>query len=426
MLFRKTAGAVAITAALAAFGPAQAAAPTNDELYRIIQDLQQEVQTLKSQLGAQKAEPAPPATAAAEPVASPVMTEAAVSKVKLGGYGELHYNNLDNETSGKDKKEIDLHRFVLFAGYDFSDDVRFVSEIEIEHLLVKDTDVTCAEGDTPADGIQGDECGKASTTKGELELEQAYLEFDLSEQQRLKAGVFLIPVGILNEIHEPTTFYGVERNPVENQIIPTTWWEGGVALGGLFGATGLSYDVAVHSGLSVPTSGGDAFKIRNGRKKVSEAPAHDLAYTARLQYAGVPGLKFGGSVQYQEDVTQNTDKSTVEAVLTELHALAQYGPVSARALWAKWDLKSPAAELADRDEQEGYYGELAFKALAKLGVFGRYAAWDNGGTGDTEIRQQNYGVNYWPVDGVVIKADYQLQSGADDFDGFNLGLGYHF
>ena len=40
----------------------------------------------------------------------------------------------------------------------------------------------------------------------------------------------LVPVGFLNEVHEPPTFYGVERNPVEKNVIPTTWWEGGIGI----------------------------------------------------------------------------------------------------------------------------------------------------------------------------------------------------
>ena len=80
---------------------------------------------------------------------------------------------------------------------------------------------------------------------GEIELEQAYVEYDLTENHHAKAGVFLLPVGILNETHEPPTFYGVERNPVESNIIPTTWWAGGIAANGEI-APGWSYDIGVH------------------------------------------------------------------------------------------------------------------------------------------------------------------------------------
>jgi len=158
------------------------------------------------------------------------------AKTTIGGYGELHYNDYED----KDAK-VDFHRFVLFFGHEFTDKLRFFSEFELEHGLVKDTD----------DGSNG----------GEVELEQAYVEYDYSETVTTKAGLFLIPVGIINETHEPPTFYGVERNGVEKNIIPATWWEAGVAANFKL-APGLSVDAAVTSGLSV----GDDYKIRRSSK----------------------------------------------------------------------------------------------------------------------------------------------------------------
>ena len=106
------------------------------------------------------------------------------SKVHIGGYGELHYNNLEN-SDGSKFRELDFHRFVLFFGYDFTDSIRFHSELEIEHAFVEDTD----DGSNP----------------GAVELEQAYVEFDLTDNMETKAGLFLIPGGIRNETHQPTT-----------------------------------------------------------------------------------------------------------------------------------------------------------------------------------------------------------------------------
>ena len=142
----------------------------------------------------------------------------------FGGYGELHVNMLENQATGEDFNELDFHRFVLYFAHDFNERTRFMSELEIEHALSGD--------------------GKP----GEVELEQAYVEYDWAQNQSLRAGVFLIPVGILNETHEPPTFYGVERNPVEKNIIPTTWWEGGLQFHGGF-ADAWRYDAAIHSGL---------------------------------------------------------------------------------------------------------------------------------------------------------------------------------
>lgn len=79
------------------------------------------------------------------------------------------------------------------------------------------------------------------------------MEFDPNDRHRARVGQILMPVGILNEIHEPPAFYGVERNPVENKIIPTTWSGGGGSLLGELG-NGFSYDAAAHEGLNTGPS----------------------------------------------------------------------------------------------------------------------------------------------------------------------------
>ena len=329
------------------------------------------------------------------------------SKVHIGGYGELHYNNLE-KPDGEEFKQLDFHRFVLFFGYDFSDSIRFHSELELEHALVEDTE----DGSGP----------------GEIELEQAYLEFDLTENMETKAGLFLIPVGILNETHEPNTFYGVERNPVETQIIPSTWWEGGAALTGRFGGSGVSYDLAITSGLDGGTD------VRGGRQKVARATANDFAYTGRLKYTGLRGLELAGTAQYQSDMSQSTDPDINDATLLSAHAVYNISQFQLRALYANWDIdvttNASAADQA-RDKQDGYYVEGSWKFVPSAGVFARYNVWDNGGVGDTEKTQTDVGINYWPHEGVVIKFDYQKQdhgavNKAGEQDGFNVGLGYAF
>jgi len=325
------------------------------------------------------------------------------SKVHIGGYGELHYNNLE-KPDGSEKKQLDFHRFVLFFGYDFSDSIRFHSELELEHAIAGDGQ------------------------PGEIELEQAYIEFDLTENMEAKGGLFLIPVGILNETHEPTTFYGVERNPVEKDIIPTTWWEGGAALTGRIGGSGLSYDLTITSGLD------DGTNIRGGRQKVAEATANDLAYTGRLKYTGLRGLELAGTAQYQSDMTQSADPDINDAVLLSAHAIYNISQFQLRGLYASWDIdvtsNASAADQA-KDKQDGYYLEGSWKFVPSAGVFARYDVWDNGGVGDTEKTQTNVGINYWPHEAVVIKFDIQKQdhgavNAADEQDGFNVGLGYAF
>lgn len=331
------------------------------------------------------------------------------SATHIGGYGELHYNNLENKKpAGSNRDELDFHRFVLFFGHNFTDRIRFHSELELEHSLVKDT--------------------SNASGPGEVELEQAYVQFDIGENQRVTAGLFLIPVGTLNETHEPPTFYGVERNPVESNIIPTTWWEGG-ALYNWRWNNGVSADVAMHSGLK--TAASSNYAIRNGRQKVARAVASDAAYTARVKWTGLAGLELAAAYQHQTDITQSADVTAGAADLIETHASWQQGPFQLRALYASWDLDGTGPASVGANKQRGWYLEPAFRVRSTVGVFARYNRWDNraGDGADSAFTQVDVGVSYWPHPDIVIKLDYQDQSapsGSDEYDGLNLGIGYQF
>lgn len=313
----------------------------------------------------------------------------------VGGYGELHYNHLDS------KKELDFHRFVLYLGHEFSDTIRLHSEVELEHSVSSADDV------------------------GEVELEQAFLEFDLNDRHTARAGVFLLPVGILNETHEPPTFYGVERNPVETNIIPSTWWEGGTGLNGEL-AQSWKYDIDITSGLNTPTSGGNAYLVCNGRQQVAKATANNLAYTLRLRWTGVAGVELSGTLNYQEDLTQGAQN--VSAILLEAHTVVKRGAFGLRALYAAWNLDGSGPKAVGRNEQSGWYVEPSYKISSRVGVFARYNTWDNaaGDAMDSKLTQTNFGINYWPHEDVVLKADVQHQGGIASDDGFNLGIGYQF
>lgn len=380
------------------------AAPTNEEMWKLIQQQQAEIERLKKEQEETKedvkeAEEKIEATADAVDSAGGALPKTLewASKTKLGGYGELHYNNF--ETSND---QVDAHRFVLFIGHEYNDNVRFFSELELEHSLAGD--------------------GKP----GEVELEQAYVEWDYAEGHRLVSGLFLIPVGILNETHEPDTFYGVERNLVEKNIIPTTWWETGAMLRGEF-APGLSYNFAIHSGL-----GNDSTNIRSGRQKSAKADANDLAYTARIKYTGVPGLELAATVQLQEDISQGASNlagdDDASATLFQTHAIYEKSIFAVRALYAAWDVDGDIASDAGRDKQEGWYIEPSIKPMEDLGFFVRYSEWDNtAGLSSSEANKViDYGVNYWLTPTVVFKADFQDASDYNENDSFNVGVGWSF
>jgi hypothetical protein len=331
-------------------------------------------------------------------------TNATPRKTSLGGYGELHYNQISSDAGDSD--EIDFHRFVLFLGHEFSDRVRFFSEFEIEHALAGDG------------------------APGEVEIEQAYAEFTLTDNLYAKTGLFLLPVGIINETHEPPMFYGVERNNVESIIVPATWWEAGAALRGNLSG-GLSWDAAVHSGLAMPTTGGSAFRVRSGRQKVAEANASDLAATFRLRYTGVPGLELAASYQYQSDPSQVAGDGLDKGQLLTAQALYQRDRFGLRAFYGAWNFDGAAVEAADADSQSGWYVEPSFRVSDKWGVYARYEDLDAARQQD-QFTQSEFGFNYWPVDGVVLKMDfrsrdYSLPGLSDsDFEAIDLGFGYNF
>ncbi len=325
-------------------------------------------------------------------------TKGGSDDTSIGGYGELHYNNLSNGL-GTDIKELDLHRFVVFINHEFNDRIRLFTEFEIEHAIAGEGQV------------------------GEIEVEQAYIQFDITDNTNVNAGVFLMPVGIINESHEPPTFYGVERNPVEKDIIPATWWEGGAMLSGHYDS-GLSYDLALTSGLNVDPT---AVKIRDGRQKTGKADASNLAVTARIKYTGVSGLELAGTVQRQDDITQDSSDNVEGATLLETHARWNIADFTLTGLYARWDIDGIGASSTEKDIQDGGYVEASYKVNPKFGIFVRQNEWDNGGAGDTAKSQTDVGFNYWPHEDVVLKADYQAQNDiAGNFDGFNLGIGYQF
>jgi hypothetical protein len=376
-------GWTVLAAALAGIGLAVVCRAEGEDLARRVEALEREVRELSSGGG----------------------EEDAWDKVAIHGYGELHYNNLSGEGGAEDKDELDFHRFVLFFGYEFTESLRFNSELELEHAVA----------------------GEGEEHPGYLVLEQAFLDFDLNKRNTARAGIFLVPVGFLNETHEPSRFYGVERNRVENQILPTTWSEGG--LGWIRNSEGgWTFSGYAHTGLQ--TSSNDYYAVRAGRQRVAEADASNPAATASIHWQG-QGLLLGGAAHYQSDVTQGEDPTAGAAWLGEVHASWTGGPVTLKALVAEWSLDGSGPESLGADRQFGWYIEPSFRPIQSVGFFVRYGAWDNrsgDAGGESGKTQWDTGVNYWPIDQVVVKADYQWQDHEDgkNQSGFNLGLGYEF
>jgi hypothetical protein len=414
MNIRKTMPLVATLLLAGMASHAQPAPTTVEELWEIVQRQQAEIDELRLELGEARAamaattdrvdETEARVEATGDYVETLAVADTGAQKTTIGGYGELHYNSTMSDAG--DSKEIDFHRFVLFFGHEFTDRVRFFSEFELEHSLAGDG------------------------APGEVELEQAYAEYALTDNTFAKTGLFLLPLGILNETHEPTTFYGVERNDVESIILPSTWWEAGAGLNGRVGS-GFSWDAALHSGLAMPTDGSSAFRVRSGRQKVAEANANDLAYTMRLKYTGIRGVEVAASYQYQSDPSQVAGDGLDTGHLFTAHAIFQRGLFGLRALYAGWNFDGFAVEAAGADRQDGWFVEPSLRFSDKWGIYARYEDLDAARDQD-KFTQSEFGLNYWPVPGVVLKVDYRMRDhslpelAVRDFDSLSLGFGYNF
>lgn len=427
-------GALTLGLMILGISTAYAAAPDSEEMWKIIQQQQKLIQQLQQKLEQtdqkvevteQKVEETAQEVEAAAEAFETVSTSSGSGwweKTTIGGYGELHYNNLsdDNDTVGGDdaRNRVDFHRFVLYFGHEFNDRLRFFSEFELEHALA-------GEGQP-----------------GEVELEQAWVELDFNESHSVRAGLDIIPIGIVSYTHEPNTFYGVERNRVETEIIPSTWWEAGINFRGE-AAPGWNYDLVAHGGLLSPTTGSSTLRPRSGRSKVAQADDQDIAFTGRLLYTGMPGLELGVSGQYQADMTGTADNFDVDATLFETHVDYKHNSgLGLRALYARWDIGAPTGITFTQDNLDGFYIEPAYRFKApgvipgEIGVFARYSEWDERGQGNVpdgtyvQFESWNVGMNWWPHQKVALKFDYQNESGdnrADAIrDGFNLGIGYQF
>lgn len=184
--------------------------------------------------------------------------------VSIGGYGEVLYENYaverEDGSPASDRDAVDALRAIVYFGYKFNDRLLFNSEIEIEHA-------------------------------DEAYLEFAYLDYLLTDDVGIRAGLLLAPLGLVNELHEPPVFMTTERSVTESVIIPTTWRENGI---GLFGGTdAFAWRVYVMN--SLDGAGFSGSGLRGGRQKGSRALAEDLGVAARVDYVGTLGLMAGGS-----------------------------------------------------------------------------------------------------------------------------------
>ncbi|WP_075793926.1 hypothetical protein [Massilia putida] len=429
-----------ISAALAAaFLAAPVAALAQDtDLAKRVEQLAAELEKVKAELAAQRAQaaaaPAPRAEAtsvpaqpaAAAPASAPMV--AAASDTVFSGYGEVNYNHPVRNASGA---QTDLRRAVIGIQHRFDEKTKVVAEFEWEHAIASASD------------------------RGESAIEQMYVEREFNNGLRGKAGLFLMPVGLLNQNHEPTAYYGVERNFVETAIIPTTWREAGVGLSGEFG-NGFTWDTGLTTGFDLTKWDAASDEGRESplgaiHQEGQLAKSRDLQLHGALNWRGYPGLLVGGSVFTGKAGHATTDFAANDArvTLAELHTRYTPGAWDLSALWAYGRISNTEALNATfvgkptpvPSSFAGWYLQAAYKLWQgneyALSPFARFESFDTARTYASQPaglgvpttpyeRVATVGANLMVAQGVVLKADYQKFRQDKSRDRVNLGVGFSY
>lgn len=323
----------------------------------------------------------------------------------IGGYGELHYNKTMQD--GESTNLLDFHRFVLFYGHQWSEKWSFKAEVELEHNFVADD-------------------------HGELELEQAFVDYHFAEYLGFQAGVVLPSVGLINEYHEPPLFFGVERPDYHKSIIPTTWFGNGIAFYGMY--NDFDYKLTIMEGFNADKISSQN-ALRSARQKGFKSNADQLLYNGRIDYLGINGLRIGLSYSYNKATGDSLD---IPVTLVEFHAkyvknnfhfVGEYGNI----FYGEGDL----------EKSLGYYVDLGYDFKDILGIktqvvpFVRFSNYNTAAKttfgGDSEKAfdksQWMIGLNILPISEVVFKVDYsEVKTELNDksVEYFNLGVGYMF
>ena len=327
-----------------------------------------------------------------------ILNGTASKGITVGGYAQIDYN----QPEGKNGK-MDVHRMVMLLGYKFNDKVQFVTEIEYEHVK-------------------------------EVYIEQAFLNYSLSDNLNIRGGLMLVPMGIVNEYHEPTTYNGVERPNVDKSIVPTTWREIGVGITGRFNEANLRYQAYIFNGfksLNGTKTLGGSNGLRNGRQKGAESTINTPNLSAKLDFYGIQGLRLGLSGYFgrtqAEDLVDALEGADVGISMFGLDARYINKRFSARGQYIQAILNDTQAYNSLNSanlgsELKGWYAEAAYNLLPlskkqKLDAFLRYEMYDTHAATQKAGISRNLGYNrnditaglsYHLATGAVVKADYQI------------------
>lgn len=326
------------------------------------------------------------------------------SPLSIGGYGEMYYAH------NNDQSVLDTYRFVPYIGYRFTDNIILNAELEFEH--------------------GGAENGNDDS--GYVVVEFLYLDFLINEFANIRAGHMLIPMGLINEKHEPTLFTTVQRPQTEKYIIPSTWHDSGVMVYGNI-TEDLSYKFAAISALKTETDGKSW--IRNGRGGSFKQTDPNLGFVARMDYTGINGLLVGASVYNAPSGDLTSSRTTI----SDLHLDYKQNGFRVYGVYSHVD-RSDATDINATAVQNAYGGYLnaSFDILSltnsndMLPVFVQYEQLSPqdklaDGTGNESTKITTVGLNYFPHEQVVVKFDHTMQKGGfGDSDTTSISLGFIF
>lgn len=343
----------------------------------------------------------------------------------LSGYMEIHLNKEQDLPT-----QADLHRFVLMVGHSFTDRLKLWSEVEVEHAFIE-----------------------GAEESGEVAVEQAYVDLMIARRFNLRAGMMLMPVGIINERHEPPTFHGVERPFVDSLIIPSTWRDVGI---GAFGDLGRGFSYRAYVVPGMDATGFTAEEgIADGRQQGARADASDPAITGRLEFKS-RNLTAGGSFWTGGSGfgLVRLDIETPTVSVCSVDARHRQGRHELRGQWSMVSIGGAgdlnrALQLQSGNSPNiasrlmGAYGEAAYRVspnswLHEVFAFGRYELFDTqnkmpeGYLPIEELRRSALvmGATYLPDPDVAFKFDvsreFNKSEGVRGPWRVNLGVGWWF
>lgn len=369
-----------------------------------------------------------------ESISESIFDDESQNKLHFGGYGQIDYN----QPFDKDFRQngtLDVHRLILFAGYEFNSKTKFITEIEFEHV-------------------------------SEVFIEQAYLNYQLFDNMSVKGGLLLIPMGIINEYHEPPSYNGVERPNVDKNIVPTTWREIGLGVDGRISSASLRYQLYIVNGFN-GYDGTGKFKgssgLRSGRQKGAESYISSPNVSAKVDFFGVSGLKIGlsgyfgksqstlydGLDKNDDDAQAIADSSVIGISMIGLDYRYSISGFHTRGqlIYGKFSNVDDYNMFTGQDLGEsmlGYYAEVSYdifhhnssveNELTPFFRFEKYNTHNSVVTGMTsnnayDMTEMFFGFAFKMDRGAAFKVDYQLYKNADEstFNSMiNMGIGVWF